>query len=435
MAKAIAIIGGGYAGLSAALQLTSQGHRVTLYERSSRPGGLVGSFSVGGTPLERFYHHFFTSDRYLINLATEMGLGNKVTWFLPKTASYYQGKIYSFKTARDLLRFSPLPLVERLRMGLLVLDSAWRPSWEGLDELTAKDWIISRVGTVAYRVLWEPLLVSKFGAEAETVSAAWLWSKLKLRGSSRNQRGQETLGYFRPGGFAQLTEAVTQQIERRGGRFVVNSEVSALTPSKNDGWSVVVKGKKPERYDAVIFTAAPPILSALLPATNPKYHLQLENVGYQANICAVMVMKRPLSDVYWLNVLDKTFPFVAVVEHTNLLPKADYGDKTVVYLSRYLSPTEPLWQASDDVVKRTYLDALKKIFSNFDEQMIEQFVVSRARYTQPITPVHYRQTMLGSTTPYPGLYLASMSQVYPQDRGTNYAIKIGQEVAAMIDRS
>ncbi len=435
MAKTIAIIGGGYAGLSAALRLTGQGHQVSLYERGSRPGGLVGSFSVGGTPLERFYHHFFTSDRYLIDLATEMGLGDKITWFLPKTASYYQGKIYSFKTARDLLQFSPLPLVERLRMGLLVLDSAWRPSWESLDELTAKDWIISRVGPTAYRVLWEPLLVSKFGSQAETVSAAWLWSKFKLRGSSRNQRGQETLGYFQPGGFAQLTEAVTNKIEGQGGRFVLDSEVEVITPLKDGAWSVAVKAKKPERYDDVIFTAAPPILSSLLPTANPKYRLQLENVGYQANICAVMVMSEPLSDVYWLNVLDKTFPFVAVIEHTNLLPNEDYGGKTVVYLSRYLSPTEPLWQATDEVVRRTYLDALKKIFPDFDEQVIEQFIVSRARYTQPITPVHYRQTKLTPITPYPGLYLASMSQVYPQDRGTNYAIKIGQEVAAMVDQS
>jgi len=434
MPQTVAIIGGGYAGLTAALELTKKGYQVSLYERGEKPGGLVGSFSVGGTPLERFYHHFFTSDQYLINMATELGLGDKITWLLPKTASYYQGEIYSFKSASDLLRFSPLPFVERLRLGLLVLDSSWRPSWESLDALTAKDWIITRVGPTAYKVLWEPLLVSKFGSNAEKVSAAWLWSKFKLRGSSRNQRGQETLGYFRPGGFAQLTEAMTRRVQKQGGRFILNSEVTALTPEKNGSWSVSVNSEN-KRYDGVIFTAAPPILSNLLPSADSKYHQQLQSVGYQANICAVMVTTQRLSDVYWLNILDKACPFVAVIEHTNLLPREDYGGKTVIYLSRYLSRAEPLWQASDEVIQQTYLAALKKIFPDFKEQMIEQFLVSRARYTQPITPVHYQQTKLSSITPYPGLYLASMSQVYPQDRGTNYAIKIGQEIAAIIDQA
>lgn len=430
--KKVAIIGSGYAGLAAALDLLATGHQVTLYERESAAGGLARSLQIGDETLERFYHHFFTSDTHLTDMAKRLGLGETITWIKPKTAIYYQGQTYSLKGPLDLLKFTPLPFFERVKMGFLIADSYLRFSWRDLDAITAKDWITNKVGPTAYRVLWEPLLISKFGPAAETISAAWLWSKFKLRGSSR-RNGQEALGYFAGGGFDRLTTAMAAAVKAKGGRILLGQTIESLSQATG-AWAIRSNGQT-EQFDAVLVTAAPAVLPKLFPQIDPTYRAKLEAIQYQANICLTLVLKRALSDVYWLTVADLKFPFVAVIEHTNFVSAEHYGGRHIVYLSRYLAPTDSLFAESDDEVAKKFLAALSTIYPDFRPSDVVETIVSRAPNTQPITPVGYGERVLPITTPYPGLYLATMAQIYPQDRGTNYAIKIGQEAAALINQS
>jgi protoporphyrinogen oxidase len=428
--QGVAIIGTGYAGLAAAIALLEAGRPVTLFERGPVAGGLAQSLRVGGTTLERFYHHFFTSDTHLTDMAKKLGLGDKIVWIKPKTAIYYQGKLYSLKGAADLLKFEPLPFLERLRMGLLIARSYTRKKWAPLDRITAKDWIVRSVGPKAYQVLWEPLLASKFGVHAEKISAAWLWSKLKLRGSSRNKRGQEVLGYFAGGGFSQVTEAMVAKVRELGGVFHFNAQISQIK-SGSRGVQITHGGGRVQ-YPQAIWTAAPSILPSVAPELPASYTDALKSILYQGNICMVVTMKQQISDIYWLSVEDLACPFVAVIEHTNFIDPKVYGGKHIMYLSRYLDPKDDLYSASDEVVTKRFFDYLHKIFPNFSSDIVESVIVSRASHTQPITPVGYGSRLPELMTPLPGLYLATMSQIYPEDRGTNYAIAIGQRAAQAV---
>jgi len=429
--RPIAVIGSGYAGLSAALALLKRKIPVVIFEKGGSAGGLAGSLEIGGSKLERFYHHFFTSDTYLTSLAEQLGLADKIVWIKPKTAVYFEGQFFELKNALDLLKFSPLPLVQRIKMGLLLLKGRNLKDWQQLDKVTAKDWIERSVGQAAYQVLWEPLLVSKFGAAAKDISAAWLWSKFKLRGSSRNAQGQEVLGYFKDGGFYQVTEALVKRITELGGKFRFNSALEKLTKVEG-GWQVTTSSGK-EKFDQVIVTTAPSLLAQVLENISPEYQRQLTDFDYQGNICLVIEAKEKLSDYYWISVEDLSCPFVAIIEHTNFVDRANYGGEHIFYLSRYIDPNDPLFKASDEEVEEVFFAYLKKVFPKFRRSSIIKTTISRAPFTQPIARVGHQGKVLPLVTPCPGLILATMAQIYPEDRGTNYAIRIGQEAARLIE--
>lgn len=424
----VVIVGGGFTGLSAAYELARSGVAATVLEQDDVVGGLAGSFDVDGVALEKFYHHWFTNDRHVTDLVKELGAEDDVVFRESRTGMYYANSIYRLSRPLDVLRFTPLGVIDRLRLGLLVLQARRVKDWQALESETAEQWITRLAGEHVYRIVWEPLLRAKFGDCAREISAVWFWNKLKLRGGSRGKRGAEVLAYYR-GGFAALAAKVVQAIQAAGGTVRTSCAVRSLIV---DDGRVVGLQTAHGRIDAdvVLLTVPLPIAADLMqPHGGHEYAARLRRIRYLGNICLVLQLDRSLSDTYWLNVNDPTFPYVGIIEHTNFEPPSSYHGRHVVYMSKYLSHDDEAWSWADDQICDRSIPHIQRMFPAFRPEWIRRHHVWRTKYAQPIVVRHYSRIAPGWETPIGGVYLATMAQVYPEDRGTNYAIRDGRRVA------
>lgn len=430
-AKAV-VVGAGFTGLAAAYELALRGYRVTVLESAEQIGGLAASFPVGGGRLERFYHHWFTNDAFIRTLVEELGLADRVSYRATRTGSYFANRIYRLSTPLDVLRFPALPFVDRIRLGLTVLRARRVRNWRDVDHLTAAEWLCSLGGARAYEVVWEPLLRGKFGPYGDQVSAAWFWSKLLLRGGSRGSRGEERLGYIR-GGFALLADRMAERVRQAGGRILLRSSATALRTDDGRVTGVVAGGEVIEA-DAVVLTPALPVIRTLIgPHVPADYAERIGSVDYLANLCLVLELRQSLTGLYWLNVNDPSFPFVGIIEHTNLDRMEGFEGRHIAYLSRYLPADDPAFSISDEEVLRSVLPRIRQMFPDFRPEWISASHVWRERYAQPLVLRNYSKRIPDHRTPVAGLFIATMAQVYPEDRGTNYAVRDGRAVAAMMD--
>ena len=341
---------------------------------------------------------------------------------------YFANQLYRLSTPLDVLRLPVLSFADRLRLGLTVVRARRVRDWREIDHLGAGEWMRKLGGEASFRVVWEPLLRNKFGSYAEDVSAAWFWSKLRLRGGSRGARGEERLAYFR-GGFAALADEVVHRIERAGGEVRLSAPAVGLA-IENSQVRGVESAARLIPAEAVILTPALPIVVQLIRQhVDAAYADRLGAIDYLANICVVLELTRSLSELYWMNVNDPGFPFVGVIEHTNLDQADPSGRRHIIYLSRYLPATDPMFGATDDEIVRFTLPHLRRMFPDLGPECILATHVWRARYAQPLPLRDYGKRVPQHETPVRGLFLASMAQVYPEDRGTNYAIRDGHRLA------
>lgn len=422
----VTIVGGGFTGLAAAYELAKKGIAVTVLESEPEIGGLAAAFNVGGEKLDRFYHHWFTNDMEVMQLIDELGLNDRVVINPTNTGVYYANNFFKLSTPWDLLNFTPLAFMDRIRLGLLALRARRVKDWMVLEGKTAREWLKELGGENVYRVVWEPLLKGKFGPYAEQVSAVWFWNKLKLRGGSRGKGGEERLAYFK-GGFVGLADALAQRIIDLGGRIETNAPVSKIE-SVGKVWQTIASDGV-ITSDCVIATPALPLIANMVSSwAGPEYVKSLERIQYIGNVCLVLELDRPLSKTYWLNVNDPSFPFVGVIEHTNFERPETYGGNHIVYLSKYLPHTDPLYTMSADELLDYALPYLQKMFPTLERKWIQRHHLWRARWSQPVVEKYYGKLIPPELGPKAGFYLCSMAQIYPEDRGTNYAIREGRRV-------
>ncbi len=429
----VVIMGAGFTGLSAGLDLARAGKKVCLLEADAAPGGLAGSFEfTDGVTIEKFYHHWFNNDDYVPQLVRDLGMEGDIVTMPSKTGMYFNGRHWRLSTPLDLLRFKPLGFWDRIRLGLLVLKVRRVKDWRSIEHLTIREWLEPLCGPNVFRIVWQPLIENKFSVVADQINAVWMWKKLVLRGSTRDAKGGEQLAYFK-GGFARLAQAMADEITRLGGEIhyryqvagarVQDGRLQALTGS-TDG------NQQQHEGEQFIFTPALPIIAdTLREHVAPVWLEKWRRVQYLANVCLVLELDRSLSDTYWINVNDPGFPFVAVIEHTNFDSPANYQGKHIVFLSRYLAKQDPLWRYGDEQYLTFALGHLQRMFPQLQRSWIVESKIWRAEYAQPITERGYSSYVPNAETPFANGHICSMAQIYPEDRGTNYAIREGRALA------
>ena len=432
----VGIIGGGAAGLAAAYELTSQGHYAEVFEVAPFLGGQASTFDVGGGQLERGYHHLFVSDTAITELINELGLGHKLAWLESKVGLYHSGRIWDFATPLDLLRFKPLSLGQRIRLGLWTFALQKTRNWQKFEGVTAQDWLTRHLGQEIYQTIWEPMLRGKFGEFYSQVSMAWLWGKIYLRvASRRNALQKERLGYPM-GSFGEVFERLEERIIQQGGAVHLSSRVSRVVMDDGVavGLEVQLSGKEAEvkSYDAVIATTPSYVFTRLVPQMPQDYLDKLVNVRYLSAVLMILTLDRPLSGKYWLNVADRTLPFVGVIEHTNMIDPALYGGRHIVYLTNYTPRESDLYQKSGSELLEDFIPHLQKINPDFDRSWIQEYYHHKVDGAQPIIGVNYSQEIPDHRTPFKHLYLANTTQIYPEDRGTNYSVRMGRQVAQLL---
>lgn len=428
----VVIVGAGFTGLVAGLDLARAGKKVLIVERDAGPGGLAGTFEFkNGITIEKFYHHWFNNDEYVPELASELGIADQIVTLPSRTGMYFNGKHWRLSTPMDLLRFSPLPILDRIRLGLLVFKVRQIKDWKTIEHLSIREWLEPLCGKNVFKVVWQPLIESKFSVYADAVNAVWFWKKLVLRGSTRDKQGGEQLAYFR-GGFGRLAQKIADEIVRLGGEIRYGTEVVG-TSVVNGHIAALETPQGPVASKHFLFTPSFHVIANIFDGTaDPQWLDSLRRVNYLGNMCLVLQLDRSLSETYWLNVNDPGFPFVGVIEHTNFDPPENYDGKHIVFISRYLATQDPVWAYHDREYLEFAMGHLRRMFPEFNESWVQDFRVWRAEYAQPVTERNYSQYVPKRETPFPNATISTMAQIYPEDRGTNYAIREGREVARAI---
>lgn len=413
----IGIIGAGATGLTAAHDLVRDGHDVTVLEGADEIGGLAGSVHVQGVPLERYYHHIFETDRAIIDLIGELGLAPKLRFHSTTTGIYYDGDLYDFSTPVEMLKFPPISLLDRIRFGASSAVLKAIRNGEKLNDRRAMEWVSRWAGRRAADVIWRPLLTGKFGSRAEEISMAWLWARVHFRTFK--------LGYM-DGGFHQVYEGLLRSVEERGGKVVYGKRLSRIRQDDPAGpVEVTTDDGDVVQYDKVLVTVPQPAFAA---AAGVQADDVLQKAEYLGATCFVLECDRSVIPYYWLNVNDPSFPFLAVVEHTNMVPPEEYGGRHVVYVGNYVPRDD--WRFTTDPAEllEKYVPWLRKLNPDFDLSWVKDWQFSKAPYAQPVVTPDYRASIPPHETSMPGVVLATMSQVYPQDRGQSYAVAMARDV-------
>lgn len=425
----VAIIGAGAAGLAAAYDLTRRRHRVTLYEAAPAVGGLAAGFKAPHWEwtLEKFYHHWFQTDQSILGLIDELGWRDQVIFPRPYTVIYYQGEFHPFDhifTNMPLFLLRHFPLIDVIRFGLAGAYLRSSPHWQPLEKVTAAEWTRRRFGDRVYKLFWRPLLIGKFGEEnLNVVNMAWLWARLH----SRTTR----LGTF-AGGFQAFLDRLAQVVKTQGADIRLNSAVQGIRPDA-DGSLTLETASAADSFDAVLSTSSPAIMARLAPTLPADYLEKLHALKSMGAVVLVLTLDRPLTKFYWHNLPKEAgFPFLSLVEHTNFIDPKHYGGDHIVYCGDYLDPQHEYFKLNREELLERFIPGLARFNSAFDRSWVKDAWLWKTPYAQPVPPLNHSHNIPDIRTPLRGLYFASMSQVYPWDRGTNYAVEIGRRAAQMI---
>lgn len=425
----IAIIGAGAAGLAAAYDLTKLRHSVAVYEAAPEVGGLAAGFKAPhwDWTLEKFYHHWFASDKAILGLIDELGWSEQVVFPRPYTVIYWEGRFYPFDsifTNIPLFIFRHFPLPDVIRYGFAGAYLRFSPWWKPLEKVTADEWTRRWFGPRVYAAQWRPLLVSKFGEEnLKVVNMAWLWARLH----SRTTR----LGTF-TGGFQAFLNKLAEVVKSQGADIRLNSAVNKLKKNGDGSWTIEATPGA-ATFDAVMSTTSPALMTRLAPDLPVEYAGTLRALKSMGAVVLVITLDRALTKYYWHNLPKEAgFPFLSLVEHTNYIGPEHYGGDHIVYCGDYLNPDHEYFALSKDELLERFLPALKRFNPAFDRSWVKATWLWKTPYAQPIPPLNHSRSIPDIRTPLRGLYFASMSQVYPWDRGTNYAVEIGRRTARLI---
>jgi len=423
----VAIIGAGFGGMAAAYDLRKAGYEVTIFESADFVGGLASGFKEPhwDWSVEKFYHHWFASDKHMLGLIEELGLNDDVIFPRPYTVLLHDGEWYPFDSIIKALLFPGLGFgLNKLRFGLVGLYLRLTNNWKPLEKYTVDEWMRKWAGKEVYEQMWQPLVIGKFGPYYKDVNMAWMWARLKARTTN--------LGTFN-GGFQAFADRFAEILREQGVDIKLGARIKSIK-RELDGLSVGSE-ERAESFDKVLVTTSPNLMAKLCPELPESYLQGLLELKSMGAVVMTLSLKHQLSEegYYWFNLpKGQGFPFLALVEHTNFISPKHFGGDHIVYAGDYLIPGHEYFSLNNDELLERFAPAFKRINPKFDLDWVKKTWVFKTNYAQPVPLVQHSKNIPDIRTPVLGLYFASMSQVYPWDRGTNFAVEIGQKAARLM---
>lgn len=421
----IAILGAGYSGMSAAWDLKKAGHAVTLFESAEHVGGLAGGFKEAhwNWSVEKFYHHWFQSDSEMLGLIRELGLEGSVRFPRPLTVMHHKNKWYPFDSILNALLFPGLGWGwNKIRFGFVGLFLRLTKNWQALEKVTAHEWMMKWAGKKVYEQMWQPLLIGKFASYYKDVNMAWMWARMHARTTR--------LGTFE-GGFQKFADLFAEKLRAQGVEIRLGRSIHQIRKDQASG-KLSVDG---ELYDKVLVTLSPALMAGMCPELPDDYLKGLLGLKSMGAVVMTLSLKHPLSTdgYYWFNVpKEEGYPFLALVEHTNFVSAENFGGDHIVYAGDYLELDHEYFSMTDEQLLAHFIPAFEKFNPGFKREWIHKIWVHKTHYAQPVPLTGHSANVPEIQTPIEGLYFASMSQVYPWDRGTNFAVEIGRRAARIM---
>lgn len=426
------IIGAGFAGLAAAYRLIKEGIKPLVIEKCPFVGGMASSHSVDGFSIEKFYHHFFTHDSEVLGLVRELGNEDRLIWNETRMGYFADGRLYSFTTPVDLLRFGHVGFIDRLNFALFTLFAKASPNHDSLDGLSAREWLKRKIGSSAYVKIVAPLIKSKFGMHVNDISASFLKGRINAR--VRSRRGflrKESLGYYM-GGLEGLVSALCKGVTAGGGRIMLDTGVQEIAVNGEFDFTVKTTGGESIDCDHVLATTPLPVTGGLL-RSYFKNRSAFSGFQYRGAVCLCAGIERKLSDYYWINIASEKIPFGVIVEHTNLVPSSFYNGNRIIYLSSYCDDNSPLFKMDDNGIYNLFIEGLKRVLPDFKKEEVVWWRVAREPYATPVFIKDFGKRLSelrGGLTG--GLLLAGNITIYPRSRNVNNVISSGRSAAEEI---
>ena len=424
------VVGGGMLGMTLAMRLRQAGHSVTLLEGADQLGGLAATWQLGDVVWDKHYHVTLLSDSYLRAVLDELGLGEELRWVETKTGCYTDGRLYSVSDTVEFLKFPPLGIIDKLRLGWTIFHASRIDDWESLEQIPVEAWLVRHSGRRTFDRFWKPLLRSKLGENYRIASAAFIWAIIqRLYAARRTGLKKEMFGYVE-GGYARVLARFGDHLEDLGVEIRLGARADRIA---TEGSRVRIDlGDDSLVFDRVVATPASPIAARLIEGLSDEERSKMTDVTYQGIVCASVLLAEPLAGYYVTNITDSWVPFTGVIEMSALVDRAAFGGRALVYLPRYTAQDDPAMTWSDAQVEECFLEALGRMYPTFDRAQVEAFQISRVRYVLPVSTLGYSKSVPGIATSIPGVFSVNSSQILNGTLNVNETIQLAERAASFL---
>lgn len=421
-----AVIGGGMLGMTLAHRLKQHGQEVTLFEAGKNLGGLASAWHNGKILWDRYYHVILMSDTHLRALLSELGLEQEINWVNTRTGFYTGGKLHSMSNTVEFLRFPPLKLFDKLRLGASIAYASRIKDWQKLESMPVADWLMRLSGRRTFEKIWLPLLRAKLGETYHKASAAFIWAIIaRMYAARRTGLKKEMFGYV-SGGYARILDRFAEVLAQESVRIATGYLATNIAPHSDGQISVRFENGHHEFFDHVVVTAPAPVIPRLCPMLAEGEKRRLNGIQYLGIICASILLKKPLADYYVTNITDSGLPFTAVIEMSALVDRERFEGNALVYLPKYLTPDDPAFSLNDEEIEGEFLQSLERMYPHFKRSDVISFRVSRARYVFALSTLNYSQNLPPMQTSIPGVHVINSAHIVNGTLNVNETVQLAE---------
>jgi protoporphyrinogen oxidase len=426
--KRCAVIGGGMMGMAVALRLAQHGQTVTLFEAAPQLGGLTSAWKLGDIVWDKFYHVILNSDSFLLDLLAEIGLRDEIKWVQTRTGFYSDGKLHSLSSSIEFLKFPPLSLYQKFRLGSTIFFGSKIKNWKSMEQIGVETWLRRWSGKSTFEKIWLPLLRAKLGDSYKRVSAAFIWAYIaRMYKARRTGLKREMFGYV-PGGYARILDRMATVLARNNVTIKTAHAVDEIRYGANSGTHhIQFSNGNAEDFDQVVITVPAPAISRMCPDLSADEKRRCDQVEYLGVMCASILMKQPLAGYYVTNITDTSIPLTGVIEMTAIVDPAELCGNSLIYLPKYMLTKDDGFSESDESIKERFLSVLEKMYPTFSRKNVVEFKVGRARQVMALPTLNFSESLPPTITSVPGLSIISSAQIVKGNLNVNETLQLAEE--------
>ncbi len=418
-------------GLTLAYRLAEAGDEVTVIEARPSLGGLADAWSLGDVRWDRHYHVILLSDTRLRKLLRDLELEDSIRWVETKTGFYCGGKFYSLSNTTEFLKFPPLNLLQKLRLGGTIFYASKVRNWRRMEQISVESWLRRWSGDSTFEAIWLPLLRAKLGNAYRRTAASFIWAYIsRMYKARRTGHKKEMFGYV-PGGYGRIIDRLSAVLAEKHVRIDLNQSIRRITTGTKGNPTIEFDHGGSETFDRVLLTVPAPVVPQLCPDLAPAESEKFRRIEYLGIVCASLLLTRPLGGYYVTNITDDV-PFTAVIEMSTIVDPQEFGGQTLVYLPKYATLDDPVMQLSDDEIRRQFFSTLQEMYPDLDDSQISAFRVSRARYVMAIPTIDYSQHLPPLETSLPGVFAINSAHIVKGNLNVNETITVAEEALASV---